>query len=71
MKTSGERASSNVTVSLSPAEIDVLNAYCAYKGWGRTELFRRLIRRLPQPKELSPEAAAFRRLQDALPKLED
>jgi hypothetical protein len=70
MKSSGDRASSNVTVSLSPAEIDVLNAYCAAKGLSRTGVFRRLIRRLTV-KDLSPEASLFRRLQAALPPLED
>ena len=70
MKSSGDRASSNITVALSPAEIDVLNAYCASKGWSRTYVIRRVIRLLKND-ELGTAALEFRTLKAALPPLED
>lgn len=70
MKKAADRASSNITVAMPADELDVLNAYCAAKGWSRTYVLRRLIRLL-SIKDLSPEASLFRRLQAELPALED
>lgn len=59
-----------ITLSLTPAEAECFDAYCTARGASRALVVRKLLRRL-ELKDLSPEAAQFRRLKAALPPLED
>jgi hypothetical protein len=70
MKEPGARTSTSVCVKLSLEEIEAFNAFCAAKGWSRTYVIRRYIRKAVPPEGLSEAASLFRRLQKALPELE-
>lgn len=65
-----DRVSIGVSLSLTPAEAECFDAYCTAKGFTRADVIRRFIRRASLS-ALSPEALEFRRLQNALPPLED